>query len=155
MKKMIFSAILIAASGFAHAQLSKKFGREAQALMEAKEKQFQGKLIEEDEESVTYETTLKLTGFDVKYLLSRDEIAVLATYRKKGDEKTMDAIAKQLAEIPYVVLDSKEKPALIRKGRLEDIDIIRKIEVRKSETGQVLLTIRLDKDAAVRCRFEK
>jgi len=132
-------------------QISKNFGKEVKALIEADVTDLMMNEIKSEYSSTFYRTDLKLEGFEVSYIVSGIIGNVLsAKYLKKGNEDLMDGIYDQLNTIPYLIFDSKTRPEMIKKS---DTNLTRKIFVKSRENGKTVLIITLHKSDDINLLF--
>jgi hypothetical protein len=150
MKKLLFSLLLLIMTTI-QGQISKNFGKEVKALIEADVTDLMMNEIKSEYSSTFYRTDLKLEGFEVSYIVSGIIGNVLsAKYLKKGNEDLMDGIYDQLNTIPYLIFDSKTRPEMIKKS---DTNLTRKIFVKSRENGKTVLIITLHKSDDINLLF--
>lgn len=150
MKKLLLSLLLLIITTI-QGQISKNFGKEVKALIEADVTDLMMNEIKSEYSSTFYRTDLKLEGFEVSYIVSGIIGNVLsAKYLKKGNEDLMDGIYDQLNTIPYLIFDSKTRPEMIKKS---DTNLTRKIFVKNKENGKTVLMITLHKSDDINLLF--
>lgn len=151
MKKLLLSTMLLLMITV-QGQITKDFGKQIQALIEAEAPDLMTNQIESNENYTSYRTALKLDNFEIKYILSGIiGFLLTADYQKKGDNDVMEAIFVRLNTTPYLIYDSEYRADEIKL----DNDTLRKILVKSNKTGKTLLIITLTKSNKIHLWFKQ
>ncbi|SHK54713.1 hypothetical protein [Epilithonimonas mollis] len=149
MKKVLLSLMLLTIMSI-RGQISKDFGKEIKALLEAEAPDLMMNEFKSEYASTFYRTNLKLEGFEINYIVSAIIGNVLsAKYINKGDENIMESISIRLNTMSYLIYDSKYDP---ERFKLDD-NTLRKILVKSNTTGKTLLVITLSQSDEIYFRF--
>lgn len=151
MKKLLLSTFLLLTI-IAQGQITKDFGKQIQALIEAEAPDLLTNQIESNDNYTSYRTALKLDNFEIKYILSGIiGSSLTADYQKKGDNDIMEAIFVRLNTTPYLIYDSEYRADEIKL----DNDTLRKILVKSNKTGKTVLVITLNKSNNIHLYFKR
>jgi len=131
-------------------QITKQFGQQVKALIEAEASELLSNEIESNSHFTAYRTVLKLDHFDVQYIVSGlGGAALLADYNGSINEELMDDIDAQLNIMGYLVSDSQYSSGNLSPDKAAP----RQIVARDSSSGKTLLKIKMLQNGAIHFDF--
>lgn len=157
MKHIIKSPAILAFALFVllatnvRAEVSRDFHTEAKALLEANIADLMANKVEDGPGYHSFRPSLKLSGFEVTFMVSNLGNILSAKYLAKASADDMDIIYEELNIMKCLVFDSNHKPGLI--GKSEKGIITRKIMAKRRDDAKDVMEAALDKSGVIHLMF--